>query len=153
MSMFRHLSITLATLAVSTCALATLGRAPQTAEQVPQTARLRQALPADSLYTVHQTVLPTGTVVREFVTLGGQVFALTWAGPVIPDLSEIFGDYYAAFQEAARQRRAAGARGGAVVVQQPDLVVVSRGRMGQFEGHAYAPALVPAGVPIDTLLQ
>lgn len=153
MNLFRHLLITLVALAVSTCALATLGRAPQTAEQEPQTARLRRALPSDSLYTVHQTVLPTGTVVREFVTLGGQVFALTWTGPVIPDLSEIFGDYYAAFQEAAHQRRAGGARGGAVVLQQQDLVVVSRGRMGQFEGYAYAPALVPAGVPIDTLLQ
>lgn len=144
--------ITLALLAGSTGALAALGRAPQAPEQVPQT-RLRQALPAASLYTVHQTVLPTGTVVREFVTPGGLVFALSWAGPVLPDLGEFFGDYYAAFQEAARQRRAAGMRGGALVLQQASLVLVSRGRMGNFDGHAYVPALVPAGVAIETLLQ
>lgn len=143
----------LVSIAVSSGALAALGRAPHTPEQVPDQARRRQAAPADSLYTVHQTALPTGTVVREFASLSGQVFALTWEGPVLPDLSEFFGDYFLAFQEAARQKRASGARGGALVVQQQSLVVVSRGRMGRFEGHAYAPALVPAGVTIDALLQ
>ena len=153
MTIFRHLSIALALLALSAAALATLGRNPNTPEQAPAQARLRQAVPADSLYTVHQTVLPTGTVVREFASLSGQVFALSWKGPVLPDLSQFFGDYFAAFQETARQKRAAGVRGGALLVQQQDLVVVSRGRMGRFEGHAHVSALVPAGVNIEALLQ
>lgn len=153
MTIFRYLGILLASGALSSGALATLGRTPSTLEQAPAQARLRQAVPADSLYTVHQTILPAGTVVREFASLSGQVFALTWDGPVLPDLSEFFGDYFPAFQEAARQKRAAGVRGGSLLVRQQDLVVVSRGRMGRFEGHAYAPALVPAGVAIEALLQ
>lgn len=151
-SVCSSLLMSLLVLAGSTPALAALGRAPQTPEQVPQTV-LRQAVPAVSLYALHQTALATGTVVREFVTPAGLVFALSWTGPVLPDLAVFFGDYHAAFQEAARQRRAAGMRGGALVLQQTSLVLVSRGRMGNFDGYAYVPALVPAGVVIDTLLQ
>jgi hypothetical protein len=153
MASFRRASITLALAAVSLGALATLGRAPNTPERTPPQAGPRQAVPADNLYTVHQTVLPTGTVVTEFASLRGQVFALKWQGPVLPDLSQFFGDYFPAFQAAARQRHASGARGGALLVQQRNLVVLSRGRMGRFEGHAYAPELVPAGVTVGDLLQ
>ena len=32
-----------------------------------------------------------------------------------------------------------------------DAVLLSRGRMGHFEGYAYLPALVPHGVDIQTL--
>ena len=97
-------------------------------------------------------VAPTGTVVQEFVNAQQVVFAVVWQGPVLPDLAAFFGDHYVAFQRAAKERRAAGQRGGALLAQQPDLVMVSRGRMGRFQGHAYIPSLVPSGVNIQALL-
>src|ERR1700693_6135064 len=32
-------------------------------------------------YRVHQIQLPSGTVLREFATAGGTVFAVAWSGP------------------------------------------------------------------------
>lgn len=146
-------SVALALLVVSAGAMAALGHAPSVPElaSVPAGAGSRLAASAPKPYTIHQTVLPTGTVVREFAAPGGNVFALTWQGPVLPDLSAYFGDYFPDFQAMGRQKRDAGMRGGALVARQSNFVVVSRGRMGSFEGHAYAPALVPDGLVIGDL--
>jgi hypothetical protein len=90
--------------------------------------------------------------VREFVNAQQQVFAVVWAGPVLPDLAVFFGDHFTAYQQAVQQKRAAGQRGGVVHARKPELVMLSRGRMGNFEGYAYIPTLVPHGVDIQTLL-
>lgn len=152
--------IAAATLATSLClcasAQAALGRAPQPhpADAVEPTPAARQlrAMPLSDAYTVSTIVEPSGTVVREFVNAQQQVFAVVWAGPVLPDLAVFFGDYFIAYQQTVQQRRAAGQRGGVLYARRADLVMLSRGRMGNFEGHAYVPALVPTGVHITTLL-
>ena len=108
--------------------------------------------PANAAYTVSTVTLSTGTVVQEFVNAQQVVFAVAWQGPVLPDLAVFFGDHYAAFQRAAEEKRAAGQRGGPLLAQQSDLVMVSRGRMGRFQGHAYIPSLVPVTVNIRELL-
>lgn len=150
----------LASLLLCTQAQAALGRAPQprpaeaatSATESAPVARQMRTVPASEAYTVSTIVAPTGTVVQEFVNAQQVVFAVVWRGPVLPDLSAFFGDHYVAFQRAAKERRAAGQRGGALLAQQPDLVMVSRGRMGRFQGHAYIPSLVPSGVNIQELL-
>jgi Protein of unknown function (DUF2844) len=155
MKLFRRLSMTLSLVIFSSGVFAALGRAPSKPEQTPMEPGVPGVPAAPSaarLYTLHQSVLPTGTVVREFAAPGGNVFALTWKGPVLPDLSSFFGDYFPAFQEMGRQKRDAGATGGALANEEQGLVVVSRGRMGHFEGHAYVPALVPNKLKIETLL-
>ncbi|MEJ5895453.1 DUF2844 domain-containing protein [Aquabacterium sp. G14] len=158
--LFAHWRIVALSLATTllpiTAAQAALGRAPQAvasavAEGAPAARQLRTASPT-SPYTVSTAVAPNGTVVQEFVNGEQRVFAVVWRGPVLPNLSRYFGEHYSAFQQAVQQKRAAGQRGGAVMTQQPDLVMLSRGRMGRFEGHAYIPSLVPAGLDIQTLL-
>lgn len=108
--------------------------------------------PANAAYTVSTVTLSTGTVVQEFVNAQQVVFAVAWQGPVLPDLAVFFGDHYVAFQRAAKEKREAGLRGGPLLTQQSDLVMVSRGRMGRFQGHAYIPSLVPGAVNIRELL-
>lgn len=137
-------------------AQAALGRAPQapsaaSVEPALPVARQMRAVPPSEAYTVSTIVAPTGTVVREFVNAQQVVFAVVWQGPVLPDLSEFFGDHFTAYQQAVQQKRAAGQRGGVVHARKTDLVLLSRGRMGHFEGYAYLPALVPHGVDIQTL--
>src|ERR1700688_3932169 len=39
-------------------------------------------------YRVHEIQLPSGTILREFSAIGGNVFAVTWSGPAIPDLRQ-----------------------------------------------------------------
>lgn len=145
-----------ASLLLCTSVQAALGRAPQArpadaADAAPAARQLRAA-PVNEAYTVSTLVEPTGTVVREFVNAQQQVFAVVWAGPVLPDLAVFFGDHFTAYQQAVQQKRAAGQRGGVVHARKPELVMLSRGRMGNFEGYAYIPTLVPHGIDIKTLL-
>jgi hypothetical protein len=102
-------------------------------------------------YDVHQ-ISSDGLVVREYVTRQGQVFAITWQGPFKPDLKQLLGDYFARYQSAvaaAAQNRAGRHRHFAV--SGSDVVVQSSGRMRAFQGLAYIPSLVPAGVSVSEL--
>jgi hypothetical protein len=105
-----------------------------------------------TLYSVHETQLDNSTRVREYTTPAGQVFALTWEGPVLPNLQTLLGGYFPAFQQETAQAQRSGRQRSRVLLQTPALVLQSSGRMGHFTGHAYAPDLVPAGVDIQTLL-
>jgi hypothetical protein len=108
---------------------------------------------SDGTYQVHEFQLGSGTMVKEIATAQGTVFAVTWRGPVLPDLTAFLGVYFTTFNQAAAQARAGGARASAVSVNKDGLVLRSSGRMRAFEGYAFATSLVPTGVNIDELLQ
>jgi hypothetical protein len=105
------------------------------------------------LYTTHETQLESGTVVREYATATGPVFAVSWSGPVLPDLDALLGGYFSAFQLETDRARSQGRRGSPVNMMHDGLVVRSNGRMRNFFGHAYVPALIPAGVSINDVFQ
>jgi hypothetical protein len=101
-------------------------------------------------YSLHEISTAAGTLVHEYATPQGTVFALTWQGPLPPDLRQLFGNYYKQYQDAA----AAQARPGMhrqLNITRPDLVVQSTGRLRNFRGKAYVPSLVPAGVSVADL--
>ena len=93
-------------------------------------------------YAVHEIAAPSGTVVREFVSPAGKVFAVAWSGPAMPDLRQVLGPYFDTYVAAVAQRKAKGP----VSVVLPGLVVQSTGHMRAFSGKAYLPDAVPAGV-------
>ena len=99
-------------------------------------------------YDVHE-ISNNGLVVHEYTTRQGQVFAVTWQGPYMPDLRQLLGGYFASFQSAASQQRAGSHR--AFALSRPEVVIESTGRMRGFQGMAYIPALVPAGVSTQQL--
>lgn len=140
--------------------MAALGKAPSTlpaassASPAPG-ARLLAATPTaqSSLYTLHEVQLENGTTVREYATPAGLVFAISWRGPVLPDLSTLLGDYFNTFKVETDQTRMTGRRGSPVNMERDGLVVRSNGRMRNFFGHVYAPGLIPAGVNIKDVLQ
>ncbi len=136
-------------------ALAALGAAP--AAPAGQTVTLKRALAATNgvrtLYSQHERVLGNGTTVREFSRADGVVFAVSWEGPVLPDLNELLGDYFATFMTGVKQERQSAGPGSPLQISRDGLVVRSNGRMRNFFGHAYAPALVPAGVEIKDVLR
>lgn len=151
-------------------AMATLGQAPSALGQVPpalvQAPAARPPMPSapsvsgakiqaavrPASYTIHESGLDSGTTVREYATPSGVVFAVSWRGPVLPDLSVLLGDYFNAFREEAQQARLAGRRGAPVNMERDALVVRSNGRMRNFFGHAYAPDLIPGDVNIKDVL-
>ena len=105
-----------------------------------------------TLYTLHEITLDSGTLVREYASPAGIVFAVTWQGPVLPDLSLLLGSYFSTFKAETEQARQMGRRGSPVTVNQGSLVVVSSGRMRNFFGYAYAPDLIPTSVNIQDVL-
>ena len=139
---------------------AALGKAPSppplvaSTNPAPVVRRLAAAaVPRSDLYTVHEAQLETGTRVLEYSNAAGIVFALVWRGPVLPDLSELLGDHFTTFSAEMAHSRALGIRGSPATVARDALVLRSSGRMRNFSGYAYSPALVPAGVDIHDVLQ
>ncbi len=156
----RALLLALALGGCADAAFAALGQAPSaapvlaTASSVPGARRLAAAsAPRSDLYTVHETVLETGTSVLEYASASGVVFAVVWRGPVLPDLSALLGNYFDTFKTETDQARALGKRGSPASVLRDTLVLRSSGRMRNFSGYAYAPGLIPAGVNIKDVLQ
>jgi hypothetical protein len=80
-------------------------------------------------------------VVREYVSAAGQVFAVSWRGPLLPDLKQTLGSYFQQYQSAAGVPHVGHRH---LSIEQPELVVHSNGHMRAFYGHAYLPGLVPA---------
>jgi hypothetical protein len=94
-------------------------------------------------YTVHELQAPTGTVVREFVSPAGVVFAISWRGPLKPNLPLLLGRYFADYANAAR---APGSTRTHLNIEQPNLIVRADGHMRSFAGLAVLPQLLPANV-------
>jgi hypothetical protein len=99
-------------------------------------------------YRVHEIQLPSGTLLREFATPGGTVFAVAWSGPMIPNLRQALGHYFDTYVAGAQAHP--GGRHH-FEMKQNDLVVQSGGHMRRFSGRAYLPQAVPAGVSVDEL--
>jgi Protein of unknown function (DUF2844) len=94
-------------------------------------------------YTQVQRKLDSGTEVHEYLDASGKVFAVSWSGPFLPDLKEILGVHFDTMVAQAG-KRPAGARS-PLVVKQDDVVVISDGHMGAFDGKAWLPRQLPAG--------
>jgi hypothetical protein len=99
-------------------------------------------------YRVHEISLPSGTVVREFVTQSGAVFAIAWRGPTMPNLRQALGAYFDSYVAAAK---VAPIRSRRVDIARSDLVVHAMGHMRAFSGIAYVPAAIPSGVSVGEL--
>jgi hypothetical protein len=153
------LLVVLALLAGADEAAAALGQAPSVATAASATtgatgARMLTVTPgAAGPYTVQETLLSSGTLVREYTDASGIVFAVSWQGPTLPDLAALLGGYFPTFQAHTDQVRAAGIRRAPVNMARDGLVLKSLGHARNFYGNAYAPALVPTGVDINHVLQ
>jgi Protein of unknown function (DUF2844) len=96
-------------------------------------------------YNLHEIRAASGTLVHEYATRQGTVFAVTWQGPLPPDLHQLFGNYYQRYQAAAATPVRPGMHR-QLNVAAADLVVQSTARLRAFRGIAYIPSLLPAGV-------
>lgn len=94
-------------------------------------------------YDIHEMTTANGVRVREFIA-AGRVFAVTWSGPVVPDLQTLLGIHYTRYARAV----AAPPPGlhKSVRIDAADLVVESAGHLRAYVGRAYLPGAVPAGM-------
>jgi len=145
------MSIALLMLALPLPALAALGgdvtSVHEDQAQMKGTLKTTQA----AAYTVHEIKASAGTVVKEYVSPEGKVFAITWHGQFIPNMQQLLGSYYQQFADAAASQREAHVRHKAVNIQQPDLVVQNGGHARSYFGKAYVPTMLPQGVTADEI--
>jgi len=130
---------------------ATLGGAPSAGASSQSAPRAMQSVAGASAagaahaasYTLHQSIDANGVTIREYVMPGNVVFAVTWDGPIRPDMTALLGSYFPNYVSAGHSR----ARGtGPLIDGNDDFRVESAGRLGRFFGMAYLPRLMPAGV-------
>ena len=129
---------------------AALGGAPG-AGSAPQTL-LRAAMSGSSsaaaAYTVRESRDAEGVRIREYVLPTHVVFAVSWQGPVRPDMVVLLGSYFPNAVSAGAGR----VRGtGPLIERNGDFQIESAGRPGNFFGKAVLPRLVPANVRADDL--
>jgi len=104
---------------------------------------------AAAIYTVSQSTLDSGTVVREYTDTAGKVFAVSWNGPMLPDLRTLLGDKFSTMTSSAAKRPKAGHS--QLALEQSDVVIVSNGHMRSFSGQAWIPSALPAGFDTSTI--
>lgn len=122
-------------------------RAERSGSRANEAAQSNTASPTSTAaWTVRETTLANGTVVREYVSQTGAVFGIAWSGPRIPDLTELLGSYFGPYIEGLKARRAAGVARGQGIVEGSGLVVHSGGHLGAFSGQAWLPQALPAGM-------
>ena len=142
------LGIALLASSVSIPAFAALGEDAASIENDRAQMKGESRLTSVAGYTVHEIQLPSGTIVREYVSSGGKVFAVTWRGPAIPNLQQTLGTYFEQYKAAA-----SSSRGGHhhLSVEQPGLVAHSGGHMRAWVGQAYVPGLLPPNFSVDDI--
>jgi hypothetical protein len=136
--------------ALAAPAMASLGGDDASARADADHAHAQVQTTATVAYDVDELATDSGLVIREYLTRSGAVFAVTWRGPVLPDLPRLLAGYFAVYDAALQQLPQTGTRAEVRVAQQ-GLIVQSEGHMRAFSGRAYLPALVPAGVDADAL--
>ncbi|MBW9105208.1 DUF2844 domain-containing protein [Paraburkholderia phenoliruptrix] len=125
---------------------AALGGAPGVAAAAAPTAAGSQpasATTGTAPYSVRESVDANGVTVREYVLPSNVVFAVSWSGPVRPDMRTLLGSYFGNYVAAGQS----GVHGsGPLVEGNGEFRIESTGRLGNFSGMAWLPRLVPAGV-------
>jgi len=99
-------------------------------------------------YTVTEITLPSGTVVREYISAGGKVFAVTWSGMTQPDLKQTLGTYFEEYNIAAADEHNDHHN---LDIDEDDFVLIVGGHMRAWSGRAYVPTLLPPNFPLAEL--
>lgn len=96
-------------------------------------------------YDMEEITAASGVRVREFLNRTGIVFAVTWNGPVMPDLRTLLGSSFDSYTKSLAALKQPGLQR-SLRIATPELVVESGGHMRAYSGRAYLPLLIPAGV-------
>jgi hypothetical protein len=107
-----------------------------------------RVLPNQS-FSIHELQMPTGTIVREFVSTGGTVFGVAWQGAFAPDLQQLLGAHFDEYMRAAQIPE--NRRGRGLHIETDDMVFESGGHMRFIIGRAYLRSRLPQGVTSDAV--
>lgn len=92
-------------------------------------------------YTLYKLVLPSTTIVNEYVDSNGNVFAVTWKGPHNPNVHQVLGNYFIRLQDKPVFADHASAR-----FIESDFHALVRGSIHNHFGKAYLPQSLPSNI-------
>jgi Protein of unknown function (DUF2844) len=102
-------------------------------------------------FTMHEIQEPNGTILHEYVSATGKVFAVAWHGPWLPDMRQLLAGYFDQYRQGQQAQASQHVIRRPLRIEQPGLVVESGGHMRAFAGRAYIPDMMPAGVTPDQI--
>ncbi|TCK43945.1 uncharacterized protein DUF2844 [Paraburkholderia sp. BL8N3] len=92
-----------------------------------------------------ETVDAHGTIVRQYVNSSGEVYAVTWRGPTMPDIEALLGAHFGRYRTGALSSQAYSGLHSSRV-EEGDLIVESSVRLREFNGRAWLAHALPPGV-------
>ncbi len=101
-------------------------------------------------YEIQEITNDNGMRVREYLNRNGVVFAVTWNGPVVPDLRTLLGASFDSYVEQLSALKHPGTHR-SLRLASSTLVVESGGHMRAYSGRAYLPLLLPAAASAANL--
>ncbi|MEM5389259.1 DUF2844 domain-containing protein [Paraburkholderia phymatum] len=110
----------------------------------------QRVLPGSAVQ-IRSSVDAGGTTINEYATNDGYVFAYTWQGPTMPDLTRMLGRYADPYRTKAAAQLGEMSHLHASRVEQPAVIVESGGQMRSYVGRAWLPAAVPSGISLADL--
>jgi len=132
-------------------AFATLGGSIDSVRQDQAHLQARLTVDTRGAYTVHELTSALGTVVKEYMSPEGKVFAVSWQGPFMPEIKLLLGSYLDEYSSAARELRERQSGRSPLSIHTPSLVIENVGHLRAYSGRAYDPGLLPAGVNANDL--
>lgn len=128
-------------------AWAALGQSRDSVQSDAQTLKGAVTITEMPGYSVQQITRNDGIVLKEFVSPDGKVFGISWQGPTMPNLSQLLGPYFPAFQQANQSSH----RRGPLAIHTGPLVVETAGHLRAFHVRAYVTSLLPDGISQDVV--
>ncbi len=141
--------LSLVVLIASQSAFARLGDSESSAESDRQALHGIRKVNLRTGYKIHE-ITTDANVIREFVSPSGAIFAVAWNGLSHPDLTQLFGTYYAEYVEAERATPKPKGRAELTVTSQ-NMKSARFGHMRAVHGKAWIPALVPSGFDLSLI--
>lgn len=110
--------------------------------------------PTTPLFTV-QEIDTDVQKIKEYLTLNGTVFAITWHGVSAPDLGPLLGSYSNETQSPNKEASSTKKkmRRQKRVTHSDHVVIEKFGHMGDVRGKAYIPQLIPVGVTAEDIVE
>jgi hypothetical protein len=139
---------TLAALCISAQALAALGGDAASVETDRASMKGVARVTSGVEYSVHEIQTPAGTVIHEYVSAQGKVFAVSWRGPGLPDFAQLLGGYSQQLQQAATHPHYNHHR---LNIAAPEVLMQSGGHLRSRYGRAWVPALLPQNFSLKDL--
>lgn len=138
-------------LALSLGAQAELGGTEASVRSDQQRLRATRNVSQTPAYAIHEMRTANQSVIREFVSSEGKVFAVTYHGQLLGESNALLGSYAPQIGRALAASRGGKHRGGPVSVQLPGFVYEASGHMRSYVIHAYVTDSIPQGVRVEEL--